>query len=197
MGKKRKLPAYPADMSLGQAQRMAHFFNWFANQRPKTLLSLPEVWRVINNLSDMPNPEGDEIVKAKRILARCRNVLYDTYRKRIIAERRSVTVEFKDGRKKQEVKVTGYRASVDTTDLVVNDLPSRRNRLRSAQRQYIMTTNLLQPSKMSKAPELRAHREHLLDKVPKMAKILESKQFQALCEGPPRIPATTGETAKK
>jgi hypothetical protein len=128
---------YVCKTEYSRPQRAAHCFAWCAKNYPGTLVPWTLVCMAINAYRKAPMATSKEVVSLRQSSSSIRKVLTTYYQMDLVSG----------------PEITA-RATVDDEDTAKSALPARARRVQAANRGFVQTANLINPSKI-KDPELR------------------------------------------
>lgn len=110
-----KMKTYKVDTELPLNRRLAHLFEWGANNLPHHYIPFNLVVRGVMGYGHTPQPRGKEVKEMQKRMGAARAALEEEYGRELLVQRG-----------------LGARATVDSEDVVKNKLPQRTTRFLSA-----------------------------------------------------------------
>lgn len=158
----------PTDMD--GPERAADFLNWAAKAFPSRPISAEHITRVALHLKNLPREESVEVELFRSSkMGRVRAILLKEYRRALI---------YHPG--------MGWRASIDSEDVVVNELEGRRKRVQSAIKNFRTARDLVKENEI-KDKNIKSRFQQLDEALER----LESPQIKL------RLAAPAEDTEKK
>lgn len=99
---------YKPDMTMSMTQRVAHFLDWAATNRPKEFIPHNEVLKFVQGYKAMPRLANREVELIKSAMTRARKVLHEKYNRGLLSK-----------------PSVGVRATTDDLDRAKHELTKR------------------------------------------------------------------------
>jgi hypothetical protein len=123
-------------------QRIAHFLNWCAENRPKEFIPYNQVAQSINGYSRMPRLQSEEVVLVQKSMSRVRPVLITKFKRTLTS-----------------TPGIGVRATVDDADIVTTELAKNVRRIERDSERVAQLFNLVDPEKLPNTLEFKPWKE--------------------------------------
>lgn len=156
------LSTYVKDDALPLSHRCADFLNWLCLKRPGVFAAPNIAVKAIMGYGHTPRLKSDEVDKLRTKYGTIRKVLRAKYNRDLIVE-----------------SGVGIRASVDSADILVVNIPKAVTRLTSARNAVITTDSLIDMKTVPQTPALQPYRDMHNRQIKPLVKTLLSPAFEA------------------
>lgn len=122
---------YKVPVDMDGPERAADFLNWAAKAFPSRPISAEHITRVALHLKNLPREDSADVKAFRNRIGRVRAILLKSYSRALI---------YHPG--------MGWRASIDSEDVVVNELEGRRKRVQSAIKNFRTARDLVKENEI-------------------------------------------------
>lgn len=161
MAKNNKFSSYVRDDSLSIPQRVAHFLDWAAANKPSEFVPYNVVVQQILGTKQLPRLAGEEVQRVRRASAAVRSALITKYDREMVS-----------------LPGVGVRATFDDADRLANVAPRKARRLVAARRGFMVTANAINLDNVPNTPEYAGLKSWMRQDVQSVLKMIGSSSFE-------------------